>query len=114
MTRFRTLACLTLAAAFAGCADRLSRGDRDDVDERGEEAVAVEQLPPAVRDTLMRESAGGKVVEVDRHPLADGKWAYEADVLAGGKKWEVAIADDGTLSSKKVDDEKDREDEEDD
>jgi hypothetical protein len=104
-----------LAIAAAGCADRYARDDDDrremggDDDDR-EQTVTMDQVPPAVRETLMRESTGGKIAEIDR-VTESGRTMYEADVMLNGKKWEVAINENGTLKDKKRDRDDDPEDE---
>lgn len=64
------------------------------------EAVAVADLPQPVKATLDKEAAGGKVVEVEREQL-DGKTVYSADVEVAGKLWDITIASDGAVLSRK-------------
>ena len=82
---------------LAGCAGQHGHCDK------GEAPVTMNDLPAAVRSTLDRESAGGKVTEVERE-LKNGRTVYSADVTINGKEWDVAIAEDGTLLSKKLED----------
>ncbi|MBY0262743.1 MAG: hypothetical protein K2Q20_10390 [Phycisphaerales bacterium] len=67
-----------------------------------EQAVTMAQLPAPVLATLQRESAGGEIKSIERE-VKKGKAVYEADVLVAGSTWELKIADDGTLLSKKED-----------
>ncbi len=64
-----------------------------------ETPVMVADLPAAVRATLDRESAGGKVTEVEKE-MKKGKTIYSADATINGVAWDIAIAEDGTLISK--------------
>ena len=83
---------LLLAAAIAGCAE-------DDYEER----VPLEQTPAAVRATLERETRGAAITEVEREE-EDGQTVYEAKATVDGKRYEFAVAADGTLVSKEEDD----------
>jgi hypothetical protein len=58
------------------------------------------ELPPAVRTTLDRETAGGQVTELERETKG-GKVTYSADATINGKKYDIDIAEDGTLIGKK-------------
>ncbi len=69
--------------------------------EAGETPVAMKDLPAAVRATLDRETAGGKVTEVEKE-MKDGKTVYSADAEVGGKSWDITIAEDGKLISKEL------------
>lgn len=86
ITAAMAILCL---AALVGCASR-------------EVAVSREELPQAVRATLDKESAGGKVCEIERE-TKHGRTVYSADVEVDGAEWDVTIAEDGTLISKKQD-----------
>ena len=104
------LACAAgfVAAVLSGCA----MGERDD-DDAGEVEVSIDQLPADVRATLERESAGGTIQQIDRE-TGGGRTLYSADVLRGGEKWEIEIAEDGTLISSGPDEEDDDEDDDND
>ena len=80
-------------AALAGCA---SHGGHH---EDKEVPVAMNDLPAAVRATLNRESAGGKVTEVEKE-MKNGKTIYSADMLVNGVAWDITVAEDGTVISK--------------
>ncbi len=71
-----------------------------------EQTVKIDQLPAAVKATLMKEADGGKIKEVEKD-VENGKTTYEADVVIKGQEWEVKIAEDGKLISKQKDDEDD-------
>ncbi len=98
ITASMAILCL---AALAGCASH--HGCKDGCcEEGGETAVALADLPPAVRATLDRETAGGKVTEIERE-MKDGKTVYSADAQVGGQWWDITIGEDGTLISKAQD-----------
>ena len=87
------LVVLSAALATGGCSSN-GRGH-----EGKEVAVAMNDLPAAVRATLERESAGGKVTEIERE-TKDGKTVYSADMVVNGVAWDITVAEDGTVISK--------------
>lgn len=60
-----------------------------------EEEVALDSLPPAVKDGLQAKAGKGKVVQVESITKHDKLVAYEAGVTTGGKKSEVQVGPDG-------------------
>jgi len=66
-----------------------------------EKPVSVSELPGPVRATLDRETAGGTITESERETKG-GKIVYSFDAEVGGKQWDIAIAEDGTLLSKEL------------
>jgi hypothetical protein len=66
-----------------------------------EQKVALDQVPAAVKATILKEAEGGKVGDVERE-VKDGKTVYEADVEKDGKEFELKVAEDGTLIAKKA------------
>src|SRR5688500_7759193 len=93
-----TLLALMLAcsAACLGCASlALEEGG-----DSKEETVKLEDCPKAVQDTIRKAAAGGKIEEVEKE-TENGKTVYEAEVVIDGDEYEVKVADDGKLLSKK-------------
>lgn len=72
--------------------------------EENEVKMTIDQVPPQVKATLIKEAEGGKINAVDKE-TADGKVIYEVDVMIGGKNWEIKVSEDGKLVSKKLDNE---------
>lgn len=71
------------------------------VDDEGnvleiEESMKMEDLPPAVQETVKAESAGGKIKELVLE-TEKGKTFYEVEFKKDGKEYEVKIAEDGTV-----------------
>lgn len=64
--------------------------------------VTLDQLPPAVRTTIEKETKGGslKGIEKDRE---GGKDIYEVEFTMDGHEWELDIAADGKLLEKRLD-----------
>lgn len=84
------IAVLTLAVFFlvaaSGCASR---------------EIGIGDLPPAVRDTLERETTGGRILDIERI-AKKGKVTYTADAEIGGKDYDITIDEDGKLISKEL------------
>ena len=74
-----------------------------------EEEVTLEQVPAAVKATILKESAGGKITEIERE-MESGKTIYEAEFILNGDEIEIKIAPDGTLLGREVEQEGDDED----
>jgi uncharacterized membrane protein YkoI len=76
------------------------------VDDEGkiletEEILAMEDLPPAVRETVKAESGGGKIKELALE-TEGGKTFYEVEFEKDGKEHEVKIAEDGTVLEREM------------
>jgi hypothetical protein len=97
-----------LALGIAGASAAVVRAEEDN-----EVKVKIEDVPAAVRATLVRESAGAKepIKSVDKETgKKEKKVVYEADVVIDGKNYEIKVAEDGSLISKKLDEEEDEKD----
>jgi uncharacterized membrane protein YkoI len=89
-------------------------GEERDKEDRDEAVtVALNDLPQAVQDTVTNEAKGGEIGEIEKEEEG-GKVVYDVDVKIEGKKFELKIADDGTLLKKKADEDKDGDEEDDD
>lgn len=60
-----------------------------------EEQVAFDSLPAAVKEGLQSKAGKGKIVKVESLTKHDKLVAYEAKVLANGKKNEIQVGPDG-------------------
>ena len=78
-----------------------------------DEEVTIEQVPGAVKATILKEAAGAKITEIERETRG-GKVVYEAEFVKDGKEIEITVAADGTLLSRQVDDDDDEDDDDDD
>jgi hypothetical protein len=106
--KLRILMVGALAAGLIGfSASALRAEDKDEV------KVTIDQVPAPVKATLEKESSGGTISEIEKD-TTEGKTVYEADATIGGKKYEIKVAEDGTLLTKKLDDEEDDDKEDDD
>jgi uncharacterized membrane protein YkoI len=92
------------------CTHMAKERDEDNHGGNEEEKVKVENVPAAVRTTIDEQSAGGAVEDIARES-EDGKTIYEVDVKVGGKDYELKIAEDGKLISKKLDEDEEEKDE---
>ena len=66
-----------------------------------EQTVTVQQLPAAVRVTLLRESTGGTIGEIEKK-TKNGDIIYEADITLDGRKYEAKVTEDGILIKKEL------------
>ena len=79
----------------------------DDEDEDDEDVqVSLDDLPEAVRATLLQEAPNAEIKELELE-TEDGRAQYAADVVIDGQVFDIEIAPDGTLLQKEVDDEDD-------
>src|SRR5207249_3432821 len=93
--------------AFAGCAKTRESGSAsssamtrtEEPAEAGETKVKLEQTPPLVRKTIERELQGADLEDIAMKQQ-HGKTVYETDIIKGGHKWEVLVADDGSILHK--------------
>jgi len=79
------LAGLTLAGP--GCSHN------EEVEEN-EVKMSLEEVPPAVREGLLREANGASITSVEKED-EHGRVVYEADVQSGGKYREIKVGPDG-------------------
>lgn len=61
-----------------------------------EEQVTLDQVPAAVRSTILREASGAEIREIELE-TEGAKTFYEAEFVLDGKTFEVTVASDGTL-----------------
>ena len=80
--------------------------DVDDDDDEDEEEVSIDQVPAAVKATILREAKGAAIKEIEKE-TKDGKTVYEAEFVAGGKEIEIKVSADGTLLKREVEDDDD-------
>lgn len=105
-----SLGCASLSMLPA-CSVAHAASQKEEADEAGETKVKLADCPKAVQDALAREAGGAVIADVDKES-EKGKTIYEADATIGGKNYEIKVAEDGTLVSKKIDDEKEEGDKE--
>jgi len=66
----------------------------------GEIKLPLDQTPPAVRKTIQNELQGAQLEDIAKKQR-NGKTIYETDIIKpGGEKWEVNVAEDGSILSK--------------
>ena len=76
--------------------------EKEEGEEKGENGkkVALDQVPKAVKDTLVKEAEGSPIKDVEQQTVA-GKTVYETDVTIEKKHVEIRVDADGKLLSKK-------------
>jgi uncharacterized protein YxeA len=60
-----------------------------------EESVALDAIPAAVRDSLLKKAGAGKITKVESIRKHDKLVAYEAHILTGAKKSEAQVGPEG-------------------
>jgi uncharacterized membrane protein YkoI len=61
-----------------------------------EEKVSIDQVPAAVKATILKETQGARIKEIERE-TEHGTTVYEAEAVRNGREIEIEIAADGTL-----------------
>jgi hypothetical protein len=100
---------IAAAVGLAGIVSVAAYAEKDEKDEAPEVSMKLADCPQAVQKTVTREAEGSAVSGVDKEEK-HGKTVYEADATIDSKNYEIKVADDGTLLSKKLDDDKDESD----
>jgi hypothetical protein len=67
-----------------------------------EKGGGIDQVPPAVRATIERETRGGRIKEIERQ-TKNSRVVYEVELVQGDKEYEIHVALDGTLLKRKDD-----------
>ena len=89
-------------------------GEAEPVDDGEQEReVTIDEVPAAVRETILREAGDNKIEEIEEE-TENGVVTYEAEWHEGGKEVEIKVAADGTLLKKEIDDDDDDADDDDD
>jgi hypothetical protein len=72
-------------------------------EEKDEKEVEIKfsEAPAAVQATMTEESKGAKIEMVEKEK-EDGKWVFECEAMIKGKRYEIEVAEDGTLLCKKL------------
>src|SRR2546421_3439269 len=93
----------SLAIALCGCAKMQGHNSQAtrEPDEPGETKVALEQVPEPARKTIQQQLASAELEDIARKQR-NGKTIYETDIIKNGHKWEVIVAEDGSIISNKA------------
>lgn len=95
----QVLTVLALALAMS-CAAQANAEDKDD-DEK-EVTVNFADLPQVVQTTFKEEARGATIATVEKE-TEKGETVYEAEnVEIRGKKYDIEVAEDGTLIEKSL------------
>ncbi len=107
-TKQRRLVAVLVVAGLALCLGAVAT----QTIVQGERAVSIEQVPAAVRATILAQAQGNTINEIEVE-TQNGQTVYEAEVIAGGRTTDIKVAADGTLLGTEPDeDEADDEEEE--
>ena len=80
--------------------------DDEDEHEEHEKEVTLDQVPAAVKATILKAAGGNKIKEIEVQTRGARK-IYEAEWESGGKEIEIKVASDGTLLGREVEDKDD-------
>jgi hypothetical protein len=78
-----------------------------------EKEVPIDQVPAAVKTTMLAQGGTGAIEEVDL-VNENGQIIYETDLIIDGHEVEIQVAPDGTLLGKKAEEEDEDENQADD
>jgi len=93
------LISLVVAVCLALCIGAVATRQAMDA----ETEVSIEEVPAAVKATLLAEAKGGAIEEIEMENEND-RTVYEADLVIDGQEFEVQVAPDGTLLGKETED----------
>ena len=71
------------------------------VEEEDDDEVSLNEVPAAVKATILKETKGGKIKEIEREK-EDGKIVYEVEFVLAGKKCAITVDPAGKLLGKEV------------
>jgi hypothetical protein len=94
----RFLVIAALAALLAGCNSKSKSSAKSDELEPGELKVTLDQTPEPVRKTIQQQLVGAQLEDISKEQR-NGKTIYETDIIRKDGKWEVVVAEDGTILS---------------
>ena len=72
--------------------------------EIGSKEVTMEQVPKAVKETILKEAGKNKIEELEEKTLEGNKIVYEAMWMVEGKEIELQVSPDGKVVNKKTED----------
>lgn len=84
-TAFLAVGVIGVTAALLACAEKVQ-----------ERQVTLEQVPPAVKATVLNEAGDHPILELEEVRLGE-KIYYEAEWMEGDLEVEIQVAPDGTL-----------------
>ena len=80
--------------------------DEGDDEDENEEEISLDQVPEAVKATMLKEAAGAEIEEVVKE-TEDDQISYEAEFEVNGQDVEIEVAPDGTLLEREIEDDND-------
>jgi len=81
-------------------------------EDEHEKKVTIDQVPEAVRATILKEAGKNKIEEIEEE-TKNGVTVYEAEWHEGGKEVEIKVAADGKLLKKEIEDDDEDDDDDD-
>ncbi len=90
----KTLWLAALAAAAVGSTTLDARAGKD---------LELKELPPKVKDAVLRETKGGQIKEIEEEK-SGGSTFYQVEYTKDGKDWEIDLDREGKLLERRADD----------
>ena len=78
----------------------------DDDEDEIEEEISLDQVPEAVKATMLKEADGAQIEDVVKE-TEDGKVVYEAEFEVDGQDIEIEVAPNGKLLEREIEDDDD-------
>ena len=84
----------------------------DDDDDENEVEVTLDEVPAAVKATILKAAGDARIEEIEREGTGD-EAVYEAEFMGGDQEIEIKVSTTGELLGRVVEDEDDDEDDDD-
>ena len=104
MTRQKKKTIIGLAIAFLVLGAFVSTNLAAKSGEKTEKDVTIDQVPAAVKATILKEAGDNKIEEIEEVSRDGTVVYYAAEWKRGGKEIEIKGAPDGKLLSKEIED----------
>lgn len=99
--RTRTMLVAVIGAAVLGTVSLVAYAQ-----DHQEQSTTIDKVPAAVRATILKETAGGQIKEIEAE-THNGRTIYEVEFVREGKTSEIAIGADGALLTRGGDEDED-------
>jgi uncharacterized membrane protein YkoI len=106
--RITTRSTLTAAALTLVLGGPVRADHEDNGKEHHHEVVKMQDVPPAVQETLRKEAKGGEIHELRREKRSNGDVIYEAEVKKNGQETELEIDGTGRVLERETEHENDK------
>jgi hypothetical protein len=113
--RWTLVGCMAVVGLLvAGSSVGPAWADNDKACKKTEKKVTIEQVPAAVKATILKEAGSNAVKEIEEVSKEGSIVFFEAEWKTDGKEVEIKVAPDGKLLGKKIETDDGDDDEDDD